>query len=242
MIGRALALCALLWPGVTVAECRQALALGLDVSGSVDAREYRLQVDGLAAALRDPVVRAAFLEMQDAPVRLMVYEWSGLDDQRMILPWAKIASAADLETAATRLQATTPPRARDGSTALGAAILYGTRELARQPCWRRVLDISGDGPGNLGAHPRDITASELADITVNGLVVGPNGRANITKDLTNVQTLQSYYERFVIRGPDAFVETARNYDDFIHAMQRKLVRELRLPGLAKATVPADSPQ
>ena len=33
------------------AACRQALALGLDVSGSVDACEYRLQIDGLAQAL-----------------------------------------------------------------------------------------------------------------------------------------------------------------------------------------------
>ena len=36
------------------AACRQALALGLDVSGSVDAVEYRLQTAGLAAALMAP--------------------------------------------------------------------------------------------------------------------------------------------------------------------------------------------
>ena len=40
----------LLLPGVARAQCRQALLLALDVSGSVDAREYRLQLDGLAAS------------------------------------------------------------------------------------------------------------------------------------------------------------------------------------------------
>ena len=41
--------------------CRLALSLGLDVSSSVDAREYRLQTEGLAAALIAPEVRGAFL-------------------------------------------------------------------------------------------------------------------------------------------------------------------------------------
>ena len=56
------------------AACRQALALGLDVSSSVDDTEYRLQLDGLAAALLKPEVRAAFLALPDAPVRLYVFE------------------------------------------------------------------------------------------------------------------------------------------------------------------------
>ncbi|MEM9846126.1 MAG: DUF1194 domain-containing protein, partial [Pseudomonadota bacterium] len=51
------------------AGCRQALALGLDVSGSVDTREYRLQTDGLAEALRDPEVQSAFLALPSLPVR-----------------------------------------------------------------------------------------------------------------------------------------------------------------------------
>ena len=43
--------------GAAAAECRLALSLGLDVSSSVDAREYRLQTEGLAAALIAPEVR-----------------------------------------------------------------------------------------------------------------------------------------------------------------------------------------
>ena len=41
--GKALVAATLIWAGLPAdAECRQALALGLDVSGSVDAVEYRL--------------------------------------------------------------------------------------------------------------------------------------------------------------------------------------------------------
>ena len=60
---------ALTMPSVTDAmECRQALALGLDVSGSVDAREYRLQLSGVASALDAPEVREKLLSMPAAPV------------------------------------------------------------------------------------------------------------------------------------------------------------------------------
>ena len=70
---RALALLAALAAGPALADCRQALALALDRSGSVDEREYRLQVRGVARALGTPEVRARLLAMPEAPVRLMVF-------------------------------------------------------------------------------------------------------------------------------------------------------------------------
>ncbi|WP_337248599.1 DUF1194 domain-containing protein [Rhodovulum sulfidophilum] len=59
----------------------------MDVSGSVDAEEYRLKRDGLAPALLQPEVRAAFLHIPSAPVALAIFEWSGMLDQRQILFW-----------------------------------------------------------------------------------------------------------------------------------------------------------
>ncbi|MCX8955594.1 DUF1194 domain-containing protein, partial [Ruegeria sp. NA] len=56
MIRQVIVFLACLISGPAFGECRQALALGLDVSGSVDSREYRLQLDGLASALTRPEV------------------------------------------------------------------------------------------------------------------------------------------------------------------------------------------
>ena len=41
------------------ADCRLALALAVDVSRSIDAQDYVIQTDGLAAALSDQEVRSA---------------------------------------------------------------------------------------------------------------------------------------------------------------------------------------
>jgi hypothetical protein len=212
-----LALAALLAAGPAAAQgCRLALALALDVSSSVDAREYRLQRDGLAAALTAPEIREAFLAVPSAPVSLMIYEWSGWQQQEVRQDWATIATAADLEGVAARLRAQARSHA-EFPTALGLALLYGGQALARRDaCERRTLDVSGDGTNNDGASPELVKREfPFEGITINGLVVGSNNA-----------TLARYYREFVIAGPGAFVEEADDYDSFETAMRRKLLREL----------------
>lgn len=214
--------------------CRQALALGLDVSGSVDAIEYRLQLDGLAKALRDDAVQAAILEYPQAPVRLMVFEWSGLYHQRDVIGWTTLASPEQIEAVAQRLTDTAAVHINDPSTAIAAAMKYGAQALATQRnCWQKTLDVSGDGPANIGLHPGDLTESDLGQITINGLVIGPQGRANTSKNLNNVKSLESYYRSVVLRGPGAFAEVALDHADFAEAMRRKLIRELQSPALSR---------
>jgi hypothetical protein len=216
------------------ADCRQALAMGLDVSGSVDAREYRQQLDGLAGALLHPDVRQALLAMPGAPVRIAVYEWSGAQDQRVILPWTEIDGPTALERAAARLRATgRQPASR--TTGLGAAMLAGAALLAQQAgCPRRTLDVSGDGTSNSGPRPREIRNDPaLNGIVINGLVIGGWGAEDTPARRAELARLAAYFRAEVIRGPGAFVETAGGYADYEAAMVRKLLRELEGMNLSR---------
>jgi hypothetical protein len=219
-------LLAALATGPAAAECRLALALGLDVSSSVDAREYRLQTQGLAAALVAPEVKEAFLAQPGAPVMLQVYEWSGWQQQVVRIDWTEIRREADLEAIAAQLAG----QARSFEqypTAVGLALMFGLQSLGkRTECRQRTLDLSGDGTNNDGASP-ELARRQVpsAGITVNGLVIG-----------ANVQTLGRYYQQFVIQGPGAFVEVATDYADFERAMRRKLLREL---GVIEMSGPPD---
>lgn len=206
--------------------CRLALSLALDVSSSVDAEEYRLQAEGLAAALVAAEVEAAFLGVEGAWVALQVFEWSGRQQQETRLDWTLVRSAGDLARIAARLRGMARSH-DDYPTALGYAMGYGATALARGPvCDRRTLDVSGDGANNEGFEPPlAIRAFPFEGVTVNGLVVGPN-RA----------VLRRYFEGFVIHGPGAFVEMAEDYADFKRAMRRKLARELGV-GLLSALAP-----
>jgi hypothetical protein len=213
------------------AACRLALALALDVSESVDGREYRLQLDGLAAALEDAAVADILLSQPETPVALAAYEWSAPGAQRLVLDWTLVTDRSALAGVVARLQST--DRALEpGSTAIGDSLLHGADMLARGPaCWRQVIDISGDGMSNTGPDPAAVGRA-LGRITVNALVVGGDGQNWIDRRQMPIGELSSYYRTSVIRGPDAFVETALGYHDFQRAMTRKLLRELESRALA----------
>lgn len=220
--GRA-ALCAaiLQWfPGAAAAsDCRLALALALDVSRSVDAREHALQRGGLIAALRAPQVRRAFFAVP-LPVALAVYEWSGPAEQHLLLDWTLIRAPGDLDGVADRL-ARAPRNGTEAPTAMGQALLYGAALMARGPdCLFRTIDISGDGENNEGPGPQDVYAlPDFAAITVNGLPI------NGAEYETEIQLIPWFLDN-VRHGPGAFIEVAQGFADFERAMTAKLEREL----------------
>lgn len=239
-----LALTLMLGGTVQAAPCRQALVLGLDVSGSVDAAEYRLQLDGLAAALLHPEVRAAFLYDPGAPVWLSVYEWSGPDDQRLLQPWIEVTTGPVLETVAARLAGTRRVMA-DPSTAIGEALDLGRRLLdERADCPKRVLDLSGDGIANTGRHPRDIKAGLPEWMVVNGLVISSETDDESFQSRMTTASLGGYYRTYVLHGQGAFLETALGFEDFEAAMVRKLKKELSvlILGSLAPTIPATRDQ
>lgn len=197
--------------------CRLALLLALDASSSVDAEEYLTQRNGLAAALIAPEVQAAFLSAPE-PVALAAFEWSGEWNQRVMLDWRMIRSGEDLLRAAEELSEAT--RGATGfPTAIGAALGYAAGRLSEAPlCDRQTIDVSGDGRNNHGfPPPLAYKHFPLAGVTVNALAIG--GAANL-------RDLVAYFQAEVIQGPNAFVQSARDYADFERAMRRKLEREV----------------
>ncbi|MCB2138297.1 MAG: DUF1194 domain-containing protein, partial [Rhodobacteraceae bacterium] len=100
---RALAMAFALLASPAAAQCRLALALGLDVSSSVDAGEYQLQRDGLAAALLSDEVKRALFSAPGQWVTLAVYEWSGRWQQGLVLDWIALTGEGALTEAAERI-------------------------------------------------------------------------------------------------------------------------------------------
>ncbi len=217
----------MLLPTLSEAACRQALSLGLDVSSSVDDAEYRLQLDGVIAALTAPAVQDILFIQPDAPIRIHVFEWSGPVNHTEIVPWTEVRTTADLAAITSRLSAHTRGVAAP-TTAIGSAILKGYEYLEQHPdCWKRTLDLSGDGETNTGPPPQTVAeALRPIGVTVNGLVVGAGDLRGDDERFIDVKQLSSYYRTNVIRGPGAFVEVALGYEAYAATMERKLLREL----------------
>ena len=214
----------------SAAGCRLALVLAMDVSSSVDAAEDTLQRKGLAAALISDNVRKAFFA-SDLPVALAVYEWSGRYNQELILDWLLIDSQAALLTAAETV-ASSKRSHNDFPTAMGYALGYGAKLLARAPqCLYQTLDIAGDGQNNEGFGPQLAYAEfPFRDVTVNGLVVN-------AADFEAEVGLIAYYQREVLHGPGAFMIVANGFEDYARAIEIKLERELTPPAIGALTRP-----
>ncbi len=197
--------------------CKLALVLAIDISGSVDMQEYRIQMDGLAAALNDPTVQDALI---DSNARLAVLHWTGASRQVLISNWRQIDDRSDV-LEISRIVSDAPREYRHFSTAIGDALIVAADLLGNLggACERKVVDVSGDGPSNEGA---DVAA--VRDSLVRG-GVQINGLAIETTD----ETLTKYYREKVIGGPGAFVLTAKNFEDYPRAIRRKLLREITKP-------------
>jgi hypothetical protein len=225
----ALAIFLMCYANAAEAACRQALVLAIDVSSSVDATEYALQMQGMAEVLTDTEIQARLLENPDAPIELSIFEWSGRSNQRLILNWTRIETPSDLEKISHLLRLQTRPGGTN-PTAIGNALAFAGQLLAQRPdCWRHTVDISGDGKNNDGMRPKLGKTHPIYDrATVNALVIG-KAFENTSEIAGNViSELNSYFRQEVLHGPDAFIETALGFEDVARALKRKLLRETDL--------------
>lgn len=193
--------------------CDLALLLAVDVSGSVGSTEFRIQMDGLADGVRDPIVSEALVRAQ---AKVMLVQWTGSGRQKVTIPWTALDSFPNIEAFANMVQADTR-QWRNFSTAIGEALSYSIKEFQSVPeCSRHLIDLSGDGISNEGLDPAILRPKmRAAKITVNAIAIEGN-----EPDLT------AYFYENVIAGDGAFVMSASGFDDYPDNIRKKLLREV----------------
>ncbi|MFQ5972300.1 MAG: DUF1194 domain-containing protein [Alphaproteobacteria bacterium] len=212
------------------------LVLAVDISGSIDEAEARLQRRGYIAALTDERVITAIQAGILGRIAVAYVEWGGEDLQQAVVDWRIIhdrrtarAFAAELDAARLTVNAS--------KTSISAALRFASVLLSSNDFagFRQVIDVSGDGPNNAGLLvnlARDLAVA--AGITINGLPV-INERPN-RFGLPGLADLDRYYANCVIGGPGAFIVTAHGFGDFGAAIRRKLI--LEIAGKAPVNSPA----
>ena len=148
-----------------VQACRLALILAIDVSGSIDPGEYRLQMQGMTDALEDSEIAHALVQSEAA---LMVVQWSGEGDQAIVVPWMRMLTPGHVARLAADLRSTRR-RFYGGRTAIGTR----TRMAAFTATNRRHV-ITGTGSFVITArgysdYPRAIRLKMLREVVVPGM-------------------------------------------------------------------------
>ena len=243
----ALVLAAILWPALWAAALPPAraadtpvdleLILAVDVSRSMDIDEQQLQRDGYVAAITHPEVIDAITKGRHGRIALSYVEWAGPETQYKVVDWRAIdGPAAARAFAAALAQA---PIQRFRGTSISNSLVFVAPQFDHNgfEATRRVIDVSGDGPNNMGI-PIEVARAPVIDagITINGLPImikQPGGFASIPN-------LDDYYEQCVIGGFGAFLVVVQSADQFAEAIRRKLVLEIagREPQIIPQVIPA----
>jgi len=206
------------------------LVLAMDASGSISSAEYILQLEGTAAAFRDPAIQEAITSGPVGKIAVSVMLWSDAAFPKIKSGWFVLDSASSADTFAKMVETFQLSKDRTvdiggGGTGIGAGVHEAVDMLNTNSYrgLRQVIDVSGDGietefSFSKGVMVRDAKLLARAEgITINGLPILSE----------NFPALDKYYRDEVIIGPGAFVEKAASFEDFGRAIRRKLLREIQ---------------
>lgn len=203
--------------------CLAALVLLLDTSASLSDRHFAEQRDGTAAAFEDPRVIAAIAASAGVAVLAAEFGYGA----RVRIGWRVIRDAAGALAFAAALREL-PREDRSGQTAIGFALDFARREMARPPCLPRVsvIDISTDGVESLARIPprqaREAAAAE--GIAVNALLFSTLDRHPPEADAPGVlQAAEAWLRENVVTG---FVRVLAPPEGYAAAFREKFLAEI----------------
>ncbi|OHV82271.1 DUF1194 domain-containing protein [Rhizobium sp. LCM 4573] len=196
------------------------LVLAVDTSRSMDFEEVRIQREGYVEALRHREFIDAVKNGLLGKIAISYFEWAGEVVPDSVIDWQVIEDEEDAAAFAARLEAR--PISTQRRTSISVAIAQGTTMIVANSFegMRQVIDVSGDGPNNIGQPVVPIRDKAIeAGIVINGLAImlRPSGTPG---------GLDKYYGDCVIGGPGAFVLPVHKIEDFAVAVRRKLVLEI----------------
>lgn len=201
------------------------LAMGADVSRSVDFQEATLQRQGYIRAFRHPTILGAIKRGALGRIAVMYFEWGGEENIRVVTKWMLISNEREIKAFADRLAADLPQSAR--RTGISGAIKFASAAIEANQfiSTRKVIDLSGDGANNSGLPVTVARDHAVArGFTINGLPIV--NRRETASGWQQVENLDLYYRDCVIGGPRAFHIVANDFKDFGRAIIRKLILEI----------------
>lgn len=209
-------------PAYALTQVDTELQLLMDVSGSVSASEFNLQLQGYVDAFYNQDVQSAILNTSDGKlgaIAVQMIMWSGTTQQSVMTDWFHLYDMTSINNFAATLDALVRPFA--GMTAPGSAMAFGALQFDTNDytAARQVMDVSGDGIRNAGLDTATVRDQLLASgiDTINGITIGQDYADGV---------LQNWYVENVAGGQDAFVINATTFADFGNALQLKLAAEI----------------
>ncbi len=200
------------------------VALLVDVSRSVDAKEFIQQRDGYVEAFSDPVLfNEHIAKGKHKKIAATLIYWSSPDNRVVAVDWRLVDSIESSKAFGLALIAGTPgnidlsgaTRPFDGTTAPGSALSFVLPQFASNAFegQRKVIIVSGDGAENAGPKSSGVRDDALKSgiDTINALPIGS-------------EALQRWFAQNIQGGIDSFTVAAKDFPDLPAAVKSMLKR------------------
>ncbi|KFL27279.1 hypothetical protein JP74_08935 [Devosia sp. 17-2-E-8] len=187
------------------------IILLIDSSRSMTDEHYSWQLNGFADAFLSDESIEAIAEGKNSSIAMALVQFSSRVS--VSLDWT-IIDPSNIEAFAAKLR--TVPRFRPDSTSIGLGLSKAGQmiEKTKIQAVQTIIIVSGDGPNNVGFPPYPI--SEEISSWLKTTIVG------IALESAEEYELETYYRKFVARGPGNFVVWARSEEDLKNALVRVL--------------------
>jgi Ca-activated chloride channel homolog len=199
------------------------IVTGLDLSGSIEARDAEIQIEGIALAIRSPEIITAIHNGRHRRIGFAVFVWAEgnypvLDAWRLIRSQQDAAAVSEEVLLRLRAILDSDVLVKPGAlTDLSGAIDYGGEALRAAPfaASRQIINIVSNGIDNVGEGTPSARDRLVAQgVTINGVALGFD------------RTIYEYFRREVIGGPEAFVLRANDPSVLVDVLARKFVTEI----------------
>src|ERR1700678_2526010 len=146
------------------------LVIAVDVSNSMDPEEQALQREGYILGLTSREFLQALRNGNYGRIAVTYFEWAGMYDQKIVLPWRVIDGRESAEAITNEIKRT--PYRRAPRTSIFGALQFAKPlfDSSGYGGFRRIFAFSGDRNNNMGP-PVTIMRDDVvgAGITINGL-------------------------------------------------------------------------
>ena len=187
------------------------IVLLIDSSKSMSDEHFSWQLNGYADAFLSPESIDAIAGGKHSTIAMSLIQFS--TRVGLTMDWS-IVTPDNIEEFANRLRSV--PRYEPGSTAIGLGLNRARQMIQKTDieAAQTIIIVSGDGPNNAGFAPWPI--SEEISSWLKTTIVG------VALESHEEYELETYYRKFVARGPGNFVVWARSEDDLKNALVRVL--------------------
>ncbi len=211
------------------------MVIAVDVSGSINDREYQIQKSGIVDALKSKEMSDLLVNCNGIGLGLTVVEWSGTVKSSQVLqivPWTLLQTENDLIQFSDQIA--NSPRSFAGDTDIAAALNYSLQVMQSAPfeSTRRIIAISGDGSQSVSSLSRSYDLETMRriivlenEIIINAIAISENS-GELIQQTRGVQTpsIKDYFEENVKGGPGSFVLPADSFESYSDVIKRQLLQ------------------